>query len=232
MSRSGNTHVGENLHKGAGLHAHLIPGPKGHEHRHSAHIEEQDAHDNPVDSLGNSTLRVISLPGSDADKLNAAEGEHDHRQGQGKPPPAIGQEAAMRPDIGNIVREGSCSSKKKIKPQDNHHDNSGDFYQGHPKFHLAVHAHVDEIGQGDDHQAHQSAYPLGQVRQPKVHVNAHCRELCHGHYDVIKPIIPTRHKARELAPVLVGVVAEGARHRLIHGHFPQHAHNEENHDAS
>ena len=225
-------HIGKDLHEGAGFHAHLIPGPEGHEHRHSAHIEQQDAHNNPVDGLGDSAVRVVCLPGGDADQLNAPEGEHDHGEGQSQPPPAIGQKAPMRPEIGDIVREGSRATKEQVKPQHDHHHDGSNLDEGHPELHFAIHAHIDEVGHRNDDKAHQGADPLREIRQPEIHIDAHCRKLGHGHDDIIEPIIPPGHEARELAPILVGIIAEGAGHRLVHRHFPQHPHDEENHDAA
>ena len=49
--------------------------------------------------------------------------------------------------------------------------------------------------------------------------------------DVQHPVVPAGDEAGEVAAVLVGEVAEGAGHRLVHHHLAELAHDEEGHDA-
>ena len=70
-----------NLHEGAAVAVDFIPRKEAHEHSQRQNIEQQDAHRDGIDCLGDDFLRVRGLAGRDAQCLDTAKGEHHHREG-------------------------------------------------------------------------------------------------------------------------------------------------------
>ena len=232
MRRRWNAHAHEYLHEGAGLHAHLIPRPERHQHRHCAHVKNQNAPDYLIDGLRYGLVGIFRLACGDTDKLNTAEGEHHHSRRKSQSPKPMGQETAVCPQVAEIVGERPGAAQQEIQPQHNHQHDGGDFYECHPKFRFPVQPHVDEVQCRNGHQTDKRRNPLRQIWEPELHIDTYRRKLGHGHQNVIEPIIPAGHKAWKPTPVFCRVMAERAGHRLVHRHFAQHPHDEENHDAA
>ena len=125
MGRRRNAHAHENLHEGAGLHADFLPGPKCHKNRHRAHIEDENTPDNLIDGRRDGLVGIFRFAGGDTDKLNATEGEHDHRNGQSQAPYTIGQKAAIGPKIAEVVGEGLRTAQQNIYAEHNHQHDGG-----------------------------------------------------------------------------------------------------------
>ena len=186
----GYADVREYLHEGARLHADLVPAPKRHEHRHGADVEDQDAPDDLIDGARNRAVGVGSLARRDANELDAAEGEHDDRDGEQHAPDAVGEEAAVRPEVAEVHRERFGTRKDEVESHDDHEHDGCDLDDRKPELQLAVRADGGEVQRRDDDERHERREPLRQVGQPVVHVDADDGKFRHADDDVVEPIVP------------------------------------------
>ena len=232
MRRGGHADVLENLHERTRLRADLIPRPERHEHRHRADIENEDAPDDLIDGARDRAVRILRLARRDADELDAAEREHHDRRRLEQSPDAVRQETAVRPEIAKILRERLAAREKQPQTEQDHAHDRGDLDERHPELRLTVRLHIHEIERRDRDETDERREPLRQVGEPEIHIDADRRELRHRDEHIVEPIIPAGKEPREPPPVLRGVVAERAGHRLIDRHLAEHAHDEEDHDTA
>ncbi len=224
--------VGENLDERAVVHGDLVPRPEGHDDDHRADVEDEDTPDNLVNGFRQRLFRIFRFPGGDADEFDAAEREDDRHHGQAEAPAAVGQDAAVVPEVAEILRERARILQDEPGAEENHAQDGGDFDEGHPEFRFTVSPDIDQVQAGNGNQTDQGCQPLGQVGQPVVDIDADGRQFGHADDDVREPVVPAQHEAREGAPVLIGIVTERARDRFFHGHFAEHAHDEKDDDAA
>ncbi len=85
----------------------------------------------------------LRFGGGDADKLQPAEGEHDHRQRQNKSVPAGGEEAAVFPQIVEPGFAAAVAAEQHPQAEGNHADNRQHLDQREPELRFAIQAYVD-----------------------------------------------------------------------------------------
>ena len=142
------------------------------------------------------------------------------------------QEAAIRPEIAEVLGKRLRTRKQQSEAEKNHADDGRNLDQRHPELCLAIRLDIHEVQRRDGDEADERREPLRQIREPEVHVDADRRELRHRDEHVVEPVVPPREEAGEPSPVLRRVMAERARDRLIDRHLAEHAHDEENDDAA
>lgn len=232
IGRCREADVSENLDEGTVLCTNLVPWPQGHDDDHGADVEDEDAPDDLVDGLGQGPFGIFCFSRRDANQFDAAKGKDDRHHGQAEAPDPVWQDAAVIPEIAEILREGPAVLADEPGAEGDHAQDGRHFDEGHPEFRFTVGPDVDQIETSDGHETDQGRHPLRQVGQPVMDVDADSCQFGHADDDIREPVIPAQHETRERAPVLVGVITEGPGHRFFDGHFPQHAHDEENDDAA
>ncbi|MCY1173705.1 hypothetical protein D9M73_138780 [compost metagenome] len=230
----------EDLHEGAAAvgiaravdgSQQRIPGAQGEQHDQGADIEDQDAVDDLVDGFRDHLLRLVGLGRSEAKHFQAAEGEHDEGHGHHQPADAVGEEAAVGPEVGDRRLLAAATAEQHPAAEDDHADDGDHLDHGEPEFGLAEELHVGQVDGVDHQEEDRGGGPGGNVRPPVVDVLAHGGQLGHAHQDVQHPVVPAGKEARIAAPVLVGEVAERAGNRLFHDHLAELAHDQEGDEA-
>ena len=216
----------ENHHKRAAVGFDLHPRVERQQHHQRTDIEQQDTINHLVDRFWNALFRVLRFSGGDADKLQPAEGEHDHRQRQDKTVPAGGEEAAVFPQVVEPGFAAAVAAKQHPQAKGNHADNRQHFYQRKPELRFAIQAYVDEIDGVNNEEEGRRPDPGRDVGQPVLHVDPGGGQLRHSHQHEHHPVVPAGQEAGERAPVFVGKVGKGAGYRLFHHHFAQLAHDQ------
>ena len=145
----------EDLHEGTAVAADLLPGEDRHQHEQGQHVEQQDAQRHRIDRPRDHPLRVLRLAGGDADDLDAAEGEYHHRQRGDQPGPAVGQEAAVLPQVvhagGGRRRAAQAEAEEHdAEPGENHRDDGADLDQRQPELQLAEDLDMTEVQPADE----------------------------------------------------------------------------------
>jgi hypothetical protein len=102
----GDAQPAEDLHEGAAVAADFVPGEEAHEHPQGEDVEQQDAHGNSVDRLGDHLFRVGGLAGGNAEGLDPAEGEHHHGEGGQQPFKAEREEPAVLHEVAQAGSDG------------------------------------------------------------------------------------------------------------------------------
>lgn len=220
IGRCREADVGENLDERTVLGANLVPRPQGHDDDHGTDVKDEDTPDNLVDSLGQGPFGIFRFACRDADEFDAAEGKDDRHHGQAEAPDALGQDAAVGPEVAEILRERPAVLQDEPGAEGNHAQDSRHLDEGHPELRFAVGPDIDQVETGDGYEADQGRDPLRQVRQPVMDVDADGCQFSHADDDVREPVIPAQHEPREGSPVFVGIIAEGAGHGFFDGHFP------------
>ncbi|MNM97148.1 hypothetical protein D3C81_1096440 [compost metagenome] len=221
----------EDQHERAATGDHVLPRVQRQQHRQRAHVEDQDAVDHLVGGLGNGLLGRIRFRRGNAHQLQPAEREHDHRHGHHQAAHAVGEEAAVLPQVGHAGLRAGIAGHQQVAAKADHADDGRDLDDGEPELHLAERLHAGQVDHVDQHEERQRGDPRGQFRPPVLHVDAHGRQFGHAHQDVEHPVVPAGHEAGEVAAVFIGEVAEGAGDGLVHHHLAELAHDEERHDA-
>lgn len=142
------------------------------DHDQRADVEDGDAPRHGVDGLGQGLLGVLGLAGGDADQLDREEGEHHDLQGHQRAADALGEEAAVVPQVGDgggVGRVGEADGEDAGADQD-HADDGGDLDHGEPELQLTEELHGDQVGGVEDDREDQRVGPL--------------REAVMGQYDM------------------------------------------------
>ena len=130
------------------------------------------------------------------------------------------------------ARIGVDARRDHVEAQGDHPDDGCDLDRGEPEFELAERLDAHQIDGGDDEQHGGRRRPRRNRGKPILNVLADHREFGHRHGDVVEPIVPSGHKSRPGAPVVVGVAAERARARPMDRHLPHRPHHKENDDPA
>ncbi|MNC17746.1 hypothetical protein D3C75_656360 [compost metagenome] len=221
----------EDHHERAATLHHLLPRVQRQQHRQGTDIEDEDAVHHLVGGLGDALTRVVGLGGGNAHQLQATEREHDHCQCHHQAGDAVGEEAAVLPEVGHAGVRAAMAAGQQPGAEADHADDGHHLDQGEPELHLAVDLHLGQVDQVDHHEEDRRRGPGGEAGPPVLHVDTHRCQLGHADQYIHHPVVPARDEAGELAPVLVGEVAEAAGHRLFHHHFAELAHDQEGHQA-
>ena len=231
-----DAHGVEDLDEGAEFAVNRVPRHNGHDDEQRADVEDEDAVDHLIDRLGNGPLRIVGLARGYPDELDAPEGEHHENQGDEETVELSGEKAPAIEKVGEggvgQMRIGIDARCNHVKAQNDHPDDGCDLDDGEPEFELAEGSHPDEVDGGDDKQHDGRRRPRRNRRKPVLNVLADHRQFGHRHSDVVKPVIPTGHKPRPRAPIVIGITAEGARARPMDRHLPHRAHHKENDGAA
>ncbi|MNJ51015.1 hypothetical protein D3C77_463070 [compost metagenome] len=108
-----------------------------------------------------------------------------------------------------------------------HRDDGADLEQRQPEFHLAEHFDVAQVQAANQEDDAQHPDPARHFRKPEAHIDAEGGDVGEADDDHFKGVGPAEDEPRHGAKIRAGVVAEGAGHRVVHGHFPQRAHDHE-----
>ncbi len=217
----------ENHHERAAVGFDIHPRIERQQHHQRANVEDEDTVDHLIHRFRNSGLRIARLGGGNADQLQAAKGEHDHRQGHNQFVPAGGEEAAMLPEVIEGGAFAAVAREEQPQAKADHRDNRQHLDQGKPELHLAVEADVNQVGSVDDDKEHGGPDPRRHVRQPVLHIDASRGQLGHAHQHKHYPVVPAGEEAREGTPVFPGKVGERTGDWLLDHHLAQLAHNQE-----
>lgn len=220
IGRCREADVGENLDEGTVLCADLVPRPQRHDDDHGADVENENAPDDLVDGLGQGAFGIFCFSRRDANQFDAAKGKDDCHHGQAEAPDPVGQDAAVIPEIAEVLRERPAVLADEPCAEGNHAQDGRHFDEGHPELRFTVGPDVDQVETGNGHEADQGRHPLRQVRQPVMDIDADGRQFSHADDDVREPIVPAQHETRERAPIFVSVITEGPGYRFFYGHFP------------
>ncbi len=77
-------------------------------------------------------------------------------------------------------------------PDDDHHDDGGDFDHRKPELDLTVQAHGCEVSQRHQPHGDQRGYPLRHLREPELHVDPDGGNLRYPDRHPHKPVRPGR----------------------------------------
>ena len=221
----------EDLHERAALAANLWPWVDRHQHKQGQHVEQQDPQGHRIDRPWNHPLWVLGFTGSDTDDLDAAECEHHHRQGGNHTADAIRHETTVGPQV---AQAGSCFSAGRAdaeehdaKTAEDHRDDGGDFQQRQPELHLAEDLDVAQVQPADQQHDAQHPDPACDFREPEAHVDAEGGDVGQADDDHLEGVGPAEDEAGHGAQVGAGVMAKGARDRVVDGHLAEGAHDHE-----
>lgn len=199
IGRCREADVSENLDEGTVLCANLVPWPQGHDDDHGADVEDEDAPDDLVDGLGQGPFGIFCFSRRDANQFDAAKGKDDRHHGQAEAPDPVWQDAAVIPEIAEILREGPAVLADEPGAEGDHAQDGRHFDEGHPEFRFTVRPDINQVETGDGHKADQGRHPLRQVRQPVMDVDADGCQFGHADDDIREPVIPAQHETRERA---------------------------------
>ena len=231
----------------------LERGPRhnAHDGRQCAHIEDEHAHDNLVDGLGQHLARVLGLGDGDAHEFNHFVGEEHHLEAHEEGHPAVRRER----EVGEQVVESGVAGRAHVvhavnlhgwvMVADHDHDHGGgdhranqrDLDHREPEFHLAEHLDGNQVD-GDQH--HEEAqfdqpFPMGQVDAERVEegdeVCGDGRDLSHAEQHERGPVRPAGEVPPSVAQVAGDEVDEGVLAGVTVHHFADGAHQEEHDDT-
>ncbi len=217
----------EDHDEGTAAFYHLTPGVEGHQHGQGADVEDEDPVDHLIGGLGDALLGIVGLGGRDADQLEPAEREHDHRHRHHQTADAVGEEAALCPEVADAGVRAAVAAGQQVAAKANHADDGHHLDDGEPELHLAKRLDVGEVDGVDQHEEEGRRHPGRDLGPPVLDINAHRGQLGHAHQHIEHPVVPAGSKTGEVTPVFVGEVAEGAGYRLFHHHLAQLAHDQE-----
>ncbi len=91
---------------------------------------------------------------------------------------------------------------------------------------------VAQVEAADQENDAQHPDPAGYLREPEAHVDTERGDVGDGDDDHLESVGPAKDETGHWAEVGRGVVAEGAGHRVVHGHFAKGAHDHEHGGAA
>ncbi|MNH03451.1 hypothetical protein D3C79_627140 [compost metagenome] len=174
-------------------------------------------------------MRVLGFAGGDTDHLDAAEGEHHHGERSDHAAHAIGEEAAMAPQVAHCRQRLAGAAQLDTEHQhggtcEDHRDDGGDFQQRQPELQFAKHPHAAQVQGANEEDDAQHPDPARRVGEPEAHVDAEGSDIRQAHHQHREGVAPACEKAGKAPQVLAGVLTERAGHRVAHGHLAEGAH--------
>ncbi|MNJ40324.1 hypothetical protein D3C77_352160 [compost metagenome] len=221
----------EDHHERAAALHHFLPRIQRQQHCQGADVENQDAVDHLIGGARNAVLGVVGFGGGDPHQFQAAKGKHDHRQRHHQAADAIGEEAAVLPQVGHAGIRPTVTADQQVATKGDHADDGHHLDQGKPELHLAVDFHLAEVDQVDHGEEDGRRRPGRKAGPPVLDIDPHGSQFGHADQHIQHPVVPAGHEPGELAPVAVGKMTEGAGHRLLDHHLTQLAHDEKGNQA-
>src|SRR5690606_12502477 len=114
-----------------------VPGIERQQDGQRTYIEDQDAVDHLVDRLGDHGPRVGGLGGGDAHQFQPAEGKHDDGQRHDHPAEAVGEKAAVAPQVADARLLAAFAAQQQVQAEQDHADDGADLDDGEPELSLA-----------------------------------------------------------------------------------------------
>ncbi|MNP07067.1 hypothetical protein D3C76_990770 [compost metagenome] len=140
----------------------------------------------------------------------------------------------MGPEIGNpqghtVVAETEGDDADTTQ----YHRNDGDdLDQGEPEFEFTEGFHRDQVDRTHADQCRQRPDPARHIGEPHAHVHRHGSDFRDTGHQPQEPVVPAGQEARQRAEVVLGVTAERAGDRVVHGHFAERAHDHQDGQAA
>ncbi|MNP41163.1 hypothetical protein D3C76_1348500 [compost metagenome] len=146
----------------------------------------------------------------------------------------MGHEAAVAPQVGNTQGDAIVAEAKSNNADatQNHGNNSDDLDQGEPEFKLAKGLDREQVDRAHASQCGQCPDPARDVGEPDAHIDGHRRDFRHAGHQPQEPVVPAGQKTCQWAKVILGVTAEGTCNWVVHGHFAERAHDDQNRQAA
>ncbi|MCY1405295.1 hypothetical protein D9M71_205320 [compost metagenome] len=140
----------------------------------------------------------------------------------------------MFPEVGNAGGDPLVAQAKDdhAGAGQHHRDDGDDLDQGEPELELTEGTHGDQVHPAHADQRRQGPDPARHVREPDAHINSHGGDFRHAGHQPEEPVVPAGKEARQRAEVVLGVAAEGAGHRVVHGHLAEGAHDHQDGEAA
>ncbi|MCY1421039.1 hypothetical protein D9M71_366820 [compost metagenome] len=177
-------------------------------------------------------LRRVRFSRRDGHHFRAQKREHGDEHGADHRAEAIGHEAAVVPQARDATHAGvGQQAHDGANAQGDKTDNGQHLYQGQPELELTVVLHAEQVGGGQQQGDHQGQHPDFQLRHPGVDDGR--RDVGFDRDDQ-HPEPPVHPADTETGPFTNGAVCisgKGAGVGRCHGHFGQHAHDQNHQDA-
>ena len=137
----------------------------------------------------------------------------------------MGPQVAQAAGLGFACRVNA--EQHDAEAAEDHRHNGADLEQRQPELHLAKDFDVAQVQAADQEYDAQHPDPTGHFGKPEAHVDAERGDVGEADDDHFKGVGPAEDKPGHGPQVGAGVVAEGARHRVVHGHLTEGAHHHE-----
>ena len=140
VGSAGNTQFLKGDYERTAHVADFIPWIDGHDDTKGEDIENQNTPEDFVDGFLDGGFRIVGFAGGDADDFNAQVGVHDHDESHQGAADAIGEEAAIGPEVCDAGGDAAIADTENnhAGAADDHEDDGADLDQGEPEFKFAI----------------------------------------------------------------------------------------------